>query len=66
MSLRIKRKLSQSGKGLVIRIPAEIVRALQYTNKNEVWIWIDEGRVIIEKAKEPAIHSIFGIKTNPS
>ena len=52
MGLRLKRSVSKSGRGLVLRIPADVVKALKFTEDSEVWIWIEDNRMIVEKAEE--------------
>ena len=52
MVLKLKRNISRSGRGLVLRIPADIVRATNLTEDSEVWIWIEDNKIIVEKAKD--------------
>lgn len=52
MGLRLKRNISRSGRGLVLRIPADIVRALKLTEDSQVWIWLEDGKMIVEKAED--------------
>lgn len=46
----LHRTLSSDGKSLILRIPKDIVRALNLSSKDEVEIWVDNQRVIVEKA----------------
>jgi len=52
MSLRLKRNISKSGRGLVIRIPKDVERALDLNPDSEVWIWVEDSRMIVEKTKD--------------
>ena len=52
MGLQLKRNISRSGRGLVLRIPADIVKALGFTEKSKVLIWIEDKRMIVELAKD--------------
>ena len=52
MGLRLKRSISRSGRGLVLRIPADIVKALNFTEDSQVWIWIEDSRIIMEKVED--------------
>jgi len=45
----LHRTLSSNGKSLILRIPKDIANALDLTHKDEVEIWIDGKRVIVEK-----------------
>lgn len=47
MGLRLRRNISKSGRGLVLRIPADIVAALKLASDSEVWIWIEDKRMIV-------------------
>jgi len=51
MSLRLKRSLSESGGSLVLRIPKDIERTLDLDAGNEVYIWIEDGKIVIEPIK---------------
>ena len=51
MSLKLKRTLSESGRTLVLRIPKDIERSLNLKAGNEVYIWVESGKIIIERAK---------------
>ena len=46
----LHRTLSSDGKSLILRIPKDIVHALNLSSKDEVEIWVDNKRVILEKA----------------
>lgn len=49
-SLSLHRTLSSDGKSLILRIPKDIATALNLSSKDEVEIWVDGQRVIVEKA----------------
>ena len=49
MALKLRRKLSESGRSLVLRIPKDIERTLNLGNGDEVDIWIEEGKIIVKK-----------------
>lgn len=51
MSLKLKRTLSESGRTLVLRIPKDIERSLSLRAGNEIYIWVEKGRIIIEPSK---------------
>lgn len=42
--------MSSDGKSLILRIPKDIATALNLSSKDEVEIWVDGQRVIVEKA----------------
>ncbi len=46
----LHRTLSSDGKSLILRIPKDIVHALNLSSSDEVEIWVDNKRVIVEKA----------------
>jgi antitoxin component of MazEF toxin-antitoxin module len=48
MSLKLKRTLSESGRTLVLRIPKDVERLLSLKAGNEVQIWVEKGRIVIE------------------
>ena len=48
MSLKLKRTLSESGRTLVLRIPKDVERSLSLKAGNEIYIWVENGRIIIE------------------
>ena len=50
MSLKLRRKISESGRGLTLRVPADIAKALEISSTSEVLIWIEDTRMIVEKA----------------
>lgn len=52
MSLKLKRRLSESGRTLVLRIPKDIERALGLKAGSEVHIWIEKGKIFIERVHE--------------
>ena len=45
----LHRTLSSDGKSLILRIPKDIVHVLNLSSKDEVEIWVDNQRVIVEK-----------------
>ncbi len=47
-SLKLKRTLSESGRTLVLRIPKDIERSLLLKLGNEVYIWVENGKIIVE------------------
>jgi YgiT-type zinc finger domain-containing protein len=49
-SLSLHRTLSSDGKSLILRIPKDIATTLNLSSKDEVEIWVDGQRVIVEKA----------------
>ena len=49
-TLSLHRTLSSDGKSLILRIPKDIAHALNLSSKDEVEIWVDGQRVIVEKA----------------
>lgn len=51
MSLKLKRTISESGRTLVLRIPKDIERVLDLKAENEVYIWVESGKIIIEPVK---------------
>jgi len=51
MALTLRRKLSQSGRSLVIRIPRDIERTLKLSEDTEVDIWLENGRIIVKPLK---------------
>jgi antitoxin component of MazEF toxin-antitoxin module len=48
MSLKLRRKLSESGRSLVLRIPRDVERILSMRSGDEVDLWVEDGRMIIE------------------
>lgn len=52
MSLKLRRTLSESGRTLVLRIPKDIERALSLKAGNEVFIWVENEKIIIEPIQE--------------
>jgi len=48
MSLKLKRTLSESGGSLVLRIPKDIERSLSLKAGNEIHIWVEDGKIIID------------------
>jgi len=48
MSLKLKRTLSESGRTLVLRIPRDIERSLSLKAGSEIYIWVENGKIIIE------------------
>ncbi len=51
-SLSLKRKLSESGRGLVLRIPSDIARAMHLTKNSEVEISIKEPKEMLVEVVE--------------
>ena len=49
MSLKLRRTISESGRSLVLRIPKDIERFLSLKAGDEVDIWVENGKIIIEK-----------------
>ena len=52
MSLKLRRTISISGRGLVLRIPKDVENTLGLKEGQEVEIWVDEGKIIIEPLKK--------------
>jgi antitoxin component of MazEF toxin-antitoxin module len=52
MALKLRRKISESGRSLVLRIPKDIERTLMLTNGDEVDLWIEHGKIIIHPCNE--------------
>ena len=48
MSLKLKRTLSESGRTLVLRIPKDVERALSLKAGVDVYIWVENGKIVIE------------------
>ena len=48
MSLKLKRTLSESGRTLVLRIPKDIERGLSLKAGDNIYLWIENGKIIIE------------------
>jgi len=48
MSLKLRRTISRSGRGLVLRIPKDVEYTLKLKAGQEVQVWLDKGRIIIE------------------
>ena len=48
MSLKLKRTLSESGRTLVLRIPRDIERSLSLKAGNEVYIWVENNKIVVE------------------
>ena len=46
--LKLVRKLSKSGRSLILRIPKDIERSLKLTKNTRIKIWIRRKKVIIE------------------
>ena len=51
VSLKLKRKLSKSGNSLVLRIPKDIENQLGLTKDTQVFIWVENGRIVLEPIK---------------
>ena len=48
MSLKLKRTLSKSGGSLVLRIPKDVERALSLKAGVDVYIWVENEKIVIE------------------
>ena len=48
-SLKLTRKISESGRSLVLRIPRDVERALQWKDGDDVSIWIENGVMRVKK-----------------
>ena len=48
MSLKLRRKLSKSGRSLVLRIPRDIERSLKLSDKTNVDVWIEKDSLIMK------------------
>ena len=55
MALKLRRRVSESGRSLVLRIPKDIERSLQLKAGDEIDIWIEEGKIIIQAIKTGGI-----------
>jgi antitoxin component of MazEF toxin-antitoxin module len=51
MQLRLRRKFSRSGRTLVLRIPKDIEEQLHLNEATEVFIWIENNKIVIEPIK---------------
>jgi len=51
MALKLRRKLSESGRSLVLRIPKDIERSLNLKAGDEVDMWVELGKIIIQPLK---------------
>ena len=51
MALKLRRKISESGRSLVLRIPKDIERTINLNNGDEVDIWLEENQIIIKKVE---------------
>jgi AbrB family looped-hinge helix DNA binding protein len=51
MTLRLRRKISESGRSLVLRIPKDIERTLQLKAGDAIDIWVEEGNILIQPIK---------------
>jgi AbrB family looped-hinge helix DNA binding protein len=52
MSLKLRRTISRSGRGLVLRIPKDVENTLELKEGQEVDIWVENGKLIIEPSKK--------------
>jgi antitoxin component of MazEF toxin-antitoxin module len=50
-SLKLIRKISESGRSLVLRIPRDVERALEWKDSDNVQIWIENGVMMVKKAE---------------
>jgi antitoxin component of MazEF toxin-antitoxin module len=48
MVLKLRRKLSHSGRSLVLRIPRDVERMLNLSGGTNVNIWIENKHIIVE------------------
>lgn len=51
LQLKLRRKFSRSGYTLVLRIPKDVENQLGLTEKTEVFVWIENGRIVMEPIK---------------
>jgi len=51
MALKLKRKISESGRTLALRIPKDIERTLQLEAGDEIELWVEDGKIIIQPIK---------------
>jgi antitoxin component of MazEF toxin-antitoxin module len=49
--LKLKRSVSRSGRGLVLRVPTDVAAALEIDENSEVLIWIEDTRMIVKKVE---------------
>jgi AbrB family looped-hinge helix DNA binding protein len=52
MSLKLRRKISESGRTLALRIPKDIEKSLNIKTGDEVDLWIEDGKIIIQPLKK--------------
>ena len=48
MSFKLRRKVSESGRTLVLRVPKDIERTLQLKAGDQVDIWVEKGIMMIK------------------
>jgi len=54
MPIKFTRTVFKSGDSLRITIPMEIVKALNIKEKDQLVIWLDDSRIIMEKPQQQA------------
>ena len=52
MGLRLRRRLTESGRTLTLRVPKDIERYLNWKAGDYVEIYTKEGTMIVQKAQE--------------
>lgn len=50
-TLKLIRKISESGRSLVLRIPRDVEKALSWVDGDDVEIWIENGVMLVKKAE---------------
>jgi antitoxin MazE len=51
LSLKLRRKISESGRTLALRIPKDIERSLKLKAGDEIDIWVENGKIIMQPLK---------------
>jgi antitoxin component of MazEF toxin-antitoxin module len=51
MALKLRRKLSESGRSLVLRIPRDIERILNMKNGDEADLWVEDDKIVIKSVE---------------
>jgi AbrB family looped-hinge helix DNA binding protein len=52
LPIKFKRKISESGRALRVNIPKEIANYLNIEKGDTVLVYVDNGRMIVEKEKK--------------
>ena len=52
MGLKLTRTLSESGRSLVLRIPVDIERQMGLKAGQQVELWIDDNKIIVQPQKK--------------